>query len=85
MVHVYSEAEKQRITANPLNRENCKHIRQITVWKFRDYERAEKALALADSKSRKELNSEFEKAKSIYLEARAKFDLYKAIFPDIVQ
>lgn len=85
MVVEYSAKDKARIKANPLMRVACTHIREVTVAKYREYQRAEKSLALATDKNRKELTNEFEKVKTIYLEARAKFDLYKELFPDIVQ
>lgn len=84
--YTYTEQDKARIKANPLNRENCRFIRAITTRYYRDMQAAERALPLAASdKARKEAMSNYSKAKDEYEKSLSKFKLYKEIFPDIVQ
>lgn len=89
MTYNYTDAQKAAIKANPLSRENCRSIRIITTWKYREYQKAEKALAsLAKNtpeKQRKAIADNFAKTKDEYETALCKFKLYKELFPDIVQ
>jgi hypothetical protein len=80
---VYTEDQKARIKANPMNRENSRNMRVITTWKYREFQAAERGLAAANDKNRKELTKKYDDAKAIYEEALGKFNLYKELFPDV--
>lgn len=82
----YTEDDKERIKANPLNRENCRSIRSITTRYYREMQAAERGLASAVSdKHKKEAAANLAKSKDEYETSLSKFKLYKEIFPDIVQ
>jgi hypothetical protein len=80
---VYTEAQKEAIKRNPMNRENSRNMRVITTWKYREFQAAERGLAAATDKTRKELTKKYDDAKAIYEEALVKFNLYKELFPDV--
>lgn len=53
--YTYTEADKARIKANPLNRANCVNIRAITTRYYREMQAAERGIQLATTdKARKE-------------------------------
>lgn len=85
MTYSYTVEDKARIKANPMNRDSCKNIRAITTWKYREFKAAEVSLAGATDKTCKELQKKYDELKGVYEEALNKFNLYKEIFPDIVQ
>lgn len=86
--YTYTAEDKERIKANPLNRENCRSIRSITTRYYREMQAAERALQVAQGqgdKAKKEALSKYLTAKDDYETSLSKFKLYKEIFPNIVQ
>jgi hypothetical protein len=60
-------------------------MRVITTWKYKEFKTAERSLAEANDKNRKELQKKYDELKGVYEEALTKFNMYKEIFPDIVK
>lgn len=86
MTFNYTQAQKDAIKRNPLNRENCKSIRSITINYYRSFQTAERAFAsLSKStpdKQRKESASALQTAKDSYETALGKLKLYQEIYPE---
>lgn len=75
MIYNYTDKEKQRIKANPTNRENARFIEEKVRY-------AEKDLHYAP-KQAKERAAKIEAARGVLAERTNKMNLYKEIFPEM--
>lgn len=86
MIYTYTDDQKARIKSNPLNRQNCKAIREITTIAYREYQKAQLAReSVMAAGAIKAAEAELLRTKDIYEARLCKFNLYKELFPDLVQ